>query len=666
MKLPEVRNRVRQDVLDILPTSQIFPDEAVDRAFLAALEDFSRFVPVELFYDITVERNNLTESFNTTTLALTKSYTLNLSYRLLEYNSVVVSVGATIYALNTDYFVDYINGTITVPAASTIADGATVVVQYYLSRYLFDLASLTDLRAINSVEVLYGRMPQEFSGFSLMGTILAVTTNGERSQIQIPNGFHVVVHYDARHTPPDDNNDGTLQETYVEIVIKGAIANLLYAKAISIELSQTTNLIGEQADLADLDPYFTEGEAFFTALVADLASARASLVQATTAANAAVAQATADITNVGTDITTAQGDLTAVDAAITTAMTILTNGLAFVDTEVAADITTAFGLMSSGSESALTAAIADLVAGLTKIDTEVESDLAFVPTMITDMITALGNVSTNLATALADIAAIATPLGLSAADRVSGEAIINVVNIGSDPVGYYAKFGELAKTIADVNVQAGEAVVKVAAEQNQQAVSYINAAKEYIDSALSRLKLNAEYVSAANQYITIADNRVKQSANYLAGADTRLKLLDGYIADAREYISIADERLKQATTNLEAAKTRIALLQELITVSEQYVHIAGGFHQGYVGVAETGVQAVQSKVALIQAALARFAENRQVSDSLLQLTERIRLEATRRYQDFQTLIADRNQTRRSGSIVATKQLGNYDYSYSGN
>lgn len=583
MKITEVRNKVRQDLLDVDPEAQIYNNESVDRAFLSALEDFARFVPDEKFYELTVNGSLITESFNTTTLALTKPYTIDLGNKLVRYQSETVTVGATTYTRDTDYSMDYINGAITVPASSGIANGATIQITYYLSKYLFDISSLTNLRQITSVEswLNQGRVPQQFSGFSLKGWILAVLTTGDQSQQDIPANQHVVVHYDSRYTMPDDNNDGTLPEAFVEIIIRGATANLLFAKAISLELAQSA--ISD--DLSDTATYFTEAQALFTAITTDLASARSTLALAITQMASAVSQAGDTITGIASDIVDIQADL--------------------------AETITSLNLVSTKAE-----------LGEDAVDAEVASDLALLAGENTNVVAVLGNSATRLTSAASDLALAFNWLDLAEDDREAGESIINQVNIGLDPVGRYVQFASMIQQNADRDIAAANSLVQQASAYTEQAIQFINMAQMYATSAATRIKL-------AETYYGISDR----------------------------YIAITDEYLKRASIRVQILQGRIQFLGELINLSRGYVDIAGGFHSGYLGLVQEIDATIGLKLNEIQTKVAVSAEYRSQRTLILEISERIRQEATRRYTDFYSLISDRNQTRRSNGSIATSQLG---------
>lgn len=610
MKIPEYRNLVRQDLLDTAVLTQVFPDESIDRAILSAVEDFSRFLPAELYYELTVTSQTWTETFNLTSLGLTAPFTITLARKPLYFNSLVITGSGNTYALNTDYTIDYTNGIISVPSTSSIVAGSTLTVTYQLSRTSFDLSSLTNLRSIQAVEILYGRVPDEFSGFTLRGTFLTVTTRGNRSQNNIPGNFHLRIAYEARHVPPDDDNDGTVYESDAEVITKGASANLLFSKAVSIEIAQATLT----EDLSSLDAYFTEAETLFAGILGDMTSARNQLALASTQTAFAVTELNSVIAAVATDLADVPTKITAAEAALVQAISTATAGLIQVDTEVPTLIN----------------------AGIANIDTEVNTDLGTAITIHTSTALSLSNGAAAIVTALSDIAAFSTQLGVSTTDHTAAAALLNSVNVGQNPQQDYIELAKVAASWAQADILAGEGAIKAAEAYIVQADGYVKEANSIVGIAEARLKLDEQYVASARELIN---------------------LLTGYNGAAREYANVAAARIEEAKLDLESAKTRIQLVTEAVSVAEQYVHIAGGFHQGYVGIAETGVQAVGQKVALIQAGIQKAAELRAHQEFLVKTAEILRTEATRRYEDFKVMISDRNQIRRSGTIVATTQLG---------
>lgn len=576
MKIPAVRNRIRQDLIDIDPESQIFEDETLDRAFLSALEDFSRWIPDERFADLTISNTTYSESLSSGT----KPTTLTLLYKLLRFNSVTVTNGATTYVRDTDYTIDYINGIITIPIGSGIPNSTTLAISYQTSRHMFDLSTLTDLRSVTGVEIMIGRVPQESSAFKLLGWVLTLSTNGTRSQMELAASQHVAVYYDARHTPPDDDNDGSLQEVFVEIVIKGAVAQVLFAKALALELGQTAPF-----DVIDFTTYLSDIATFFTNIISDASASRAALVLASAAAASTATQSSSIVIAVAADIAGIASDLT--------------------------DCVTSLNDASIKAE-----------LGEDQIDTEVASDLAQLAGEATNLSTVLGNAASRLTSAASDVALAFNWLTIAETDRESGETLINSVNPGLDPVAHYIQMASMIQGNADRDIAAADSLTKQADSYAAQAQQFIGMANQFGQSALARI----------------------ESAKI-------------YMAESGQYIAITDEYLKKAATRIQTAQVRLGLLQSLVNVSEQYVHIAGGFHQGYIGLMNEQNASIQNKLAIMQMLIAKAAEVRQQSDSILAAAERLRLEAVRRYQDFQTICQDRNQTRRSGSSVATLQLG---------
>lgn len=663
MKIPEYRNLIRQDFMDTVPTAFTFDDSSVDRAIQSAVEDLSRWVSNELFYEFEIDTLVYTETFSST--GITTNSVIQLSRKCLRFGTLIIVYSGTTYKNKIDYEIDYTNGKLTFPTGSAIialADSLTLTVTYELSRTMFDLSSFTDLRDVRSVELTNNSLrPIDPEPFELIGKFLQ-----RSSGIEIVSGYHVIIRYDARQTPPDDNDDGSVPEFLSEAIIKGAEAQLLFALAISLEIAQSTNV--------DL---LTDLASYFTLLLNDLVSGRAQLALATTQMGVAVTQAAATITAVAADITAATSHLTDSETAITAAIADLVAGLATIDTEVANDLSSAATYLTD-EDTQLAQAIADLAAGLTKIDTEVESDLTAMGANLTAVETAITGATTNIVAGLAlvdtEVGAIITNSSaeIAAADILTGNAATtlaiaialtaNSVLIGKDPIGDIVKESDNILAQAAAKLKSSEDYMGIVKGQLDYLGGYISAADEYIkeantrvneasaniEAAKVRLALNSSYITTAEGYIKVSDTRNAQAIAAIESAKVRVEINNSYVNTVNGYLKAVDSRTNLASIAIENAKVRISLLQAL-------TDIAGSFRSGYVNIAQQYDTSAGVIAQAIQDRIAMAAETRQQGDSVLQIAEKLRAEATRRYTDYFTIISDRNQTRRSIGTVARRQ-----------
>jgi hypothetical protein len=570
MKIPEFRHRIRQDFLDINEPNMLFEDGIIDRAVLSAVEDFSRLVPYSKYHEIVVDGSNQSDDIESN--LITDTYEFQLTSFPIKFGSETVEdENGVTYTRTTDWLINYNTGVVTFPTGSALialANGITVTFTYVKSRSLFPI-TLPDLRAIQSVDLYSGSLRQEAS-FNLIGDYLLFNDRYE----EVPDTYRINLLYYARHTPPDDNHDGTVPEAAAELIIKGAEAILLFSKAISLELEQSENF----NDLSDLST-------FYALITTDLASARAALVTALARADAADTSAIANATLIASDFT-------AQDAAIAQAGTFLSSvdaqllaSAGVIDAEVITDILLAISLFNVSAGAVITDLTAKLASAYTFIDTEVNTDLG-------------------------DAKTAATTLVQGYLD--SGDDFIEPVNPGKDPAEYYRKYAETAIAKASANIAVGE----------------------------GRLKLAEEYVSLVKEQLDSATAIISQAKMSLEAAGVRLALSAAYGVIAKGYVDAAIARLQQASIYNERIAARLAYVKILVDESGAYIAVANGYQQN-----------AQILMSEINAQIAAASEVRQQGIFIVEIAERLRAEANRRYSDFKDLISSRAQTLRQGSNI---------------
>lgn len=596
MNIADFRNAIRQDLLDIDPENQVFNDAAVDRAILSAIEDLSRFVPREGYYELLSDSDDKTQTFSSTAQSTTSSVVLTNAPVRVGSESIVN--GATTYERDTDYSIDYITGTITFPTGSAIialADGVTLTVTYQKSRRSFDLSAIDHIRSIEGVELYNasGRVSEDIA-FVLNNNLIDLVEYGD-----ITPGYRMIIHYTARHTMPDDEDEGSLSDNLSELVIKGAEAALLFAKAIALELS-TSDTHVDLTQLTALDP---AGD-FQADILADLASARTNLALAITRADDGN-------TALGTQATGMTADLAAQDvliAAITTMLanpaSLLTTAAAFVDTEVQADLTAAIALFSTTATPNLVAGTNGIAAGIAFIDTEVGTDL-------TDGKTAL----TTLLQGYLD----------------TGDAFIETVNSGKDPAEYYRQYAETA-------IKKGEGIIAIAA---------------------GRLGLAKEYFDSVDRYIAIARENINQGKEYVEHAKVRLTLAGLYTDHAKVWNDSIVAKINQAEMYNNRISARLTIVRSYIEQVQAYIAVANGYADNAKTLLQAQVAEVEARLGIFsatsQSKVAIAGENRMSKSLIMEIAERLRAEATRRYRDFQEQIQDKSQTRRIGASISARQ-----------
>jgi len=245
--LSEMYNDIRYDLGD--SASSITNDE-IARAVERAIYDYSRVCPRELLYEANLQFSVSKEVVTIT--ALDTAY--SLAYKPIKWNSVTVIDNAetTTYTEDTDYYIDYANGTIECPTGGSISAGDDVKVSYTKSRVSIDLTSLTGL--IRPIEVIYpvGDIPQKVVSFDYFGGLLTLGSRYDSEQSEMAESKHCLIKYHALHTVPQTSTSGS-QPSYIDISIElAAAAYILFSIATKQELQCITDLASARTALGNI------------------------------------------------------------------------------------------------------------------------------------------------------------------------------------------------------------------------------------------------------------------------------------------------------------------------------------------------------------------------------------------------------------------------------
>jgi len=528
----EIIEKLKLDLHDSDETSRLWTDDQFKRAIKRSVSEMSRHYPLEAVYEHTI---NQTVTDEASTAPAAGTY-LALTYKPIDPESEVVkSAGGTTYTRDTDYIMDYINGKYTIITAGSITAADTLAISYNKDMLGIDISALiSDLIRVVHVEYPTGKVPQQKVAFSIWDDFMYVGSQATgQSQKLLTDESHIAIYYEKVHTPPTTTANGSYAEFMDDVVLVGAAAYSLMAKALQQEHQGVTDLASMRTELGmttDIHVLIDTALDKVTTYVADMDTALdAAIVQAAASATA-LAKINSDSTR--TYLTDAD---TALDAFIST---IAEAGTALAKTIVYLDDNT--------NE--------DSKYWLTKITT----DIADLRTKI-----------------LAAQAATATELGLvgtNSLDKATtgAEAYldtyddnINTVNLGADVATVGANYSRARAEIASVRIQESIAYV-------QEANSRIENLKTYIEQADAWGRVAAGFVNEAVQ-------RIALSNSYIDEADKRLSIADRYLVEASErakaanaYIGESNGRYTMCKAFIEEAGSRIADVDRYLAEAAQY------------------------------------------------------------------------------------------------
>jgi len=228
MRKSEFRTALRLDLYDLDPDSLKYSDDSLDRAVERALSDIDRVMPQEKVYEATLLFTVAAESFT----VVTKGLVLTLANKPVKPASETVIQGTVTFTRDTDYLMDYSNGTITPLTDGGMSPGVYTL-SYTKDELSVDLSGLVGVVRVNRVEYPLGQVPQKMVSWEEFGDILRVTSPREGvSQARLTAGEHIGIYYQAINSRPSDDSDGSLPDFMDEILIKGGLYYSLLAKVL--------------------------------------------------------------------------------------------------------------------------------------------------------------------------------------------------------------------------------------------------------------------------------------------------------------------------------------------------------------------------------------------------------------------------------------------------
>ena len=238
--IQEARRNVRLDVSDV--DSVYLTSDMVDRAIQRAVDDLSRFLPLQVVWEKTLVFAISAESFTTAAAHGTYAALANKPIRY-QSESVTSADGLTSYARDTDYYMDYNNGKITTISGGSMLVSTAYKVSYDISMIGIDISSITDLSKISEVEYPAGQVPQRFVSYSLHGNILIIgSPDNKQNQSVLAANNHVAVYYEKLHTMPTTTAPGSYDSVLEQVVCIGADSYALAQLATYHELLAISDL----------------------------------------------------------------------------------------------------------------------------------------------------------------------------------------------------------------------------------------------------------------------------------------------------------------------------------------------------------------------------------------------------------------------------------------
>ena len=561
-------------------------DDDIERAVKRAYSDLSRYLPREMFYEVTLGFTVTDESF--TSAAAHGTYVSLANHPVSKATGEIVkNAGGTVtYKRDIDYTFDYMNGKITTISGGAMAVNTAYKITYTKSKISVDLSALSPIR-VEKVEYPAHNVPQKFVRFSNWNNVLFIE-GGEDTQANLSQSYHATVYYHAMHTVPTISVAGTCPEVLEDTVNLAAEAYCLFIKAERCEHDAFSDLVLARDALENLAALHNDSDSALNKVAGANTDAETALDQVAvyaleaktdldkidakiTAAESALGNLAAIHSLVGTDLTSANTAF----AAATTALTALSTPLSAVDTALAKIDT----YLAGGTEStkALLAQIATDAAALrTAIGTAVDAANAALDAVATDLTAADGVWATS--------GGENTLLGTTGIGFLNtGDDLINAVNIGADAPNLYSVYCQAVVAMAAAWAKKRADFINDAQARTQSAVGYLQ-------EASSRLSNLSSYIDQARAYGVISDG-FAQEANQRLGkcnalinqANQDIGIGNGYVSTAGmrlyqmdRYLAVATAYANEGTLLNNLGQSRLAICDRFIAEANQRISIVSG------------------------------------------------------------------------------------------
>jgi len=550
-------------------TTQVLEPD-IDRAVFQAVSTLSRFFPNELIAQTVFNEDVTSEAW--TAVADTA---VTLANKPIRFATETVTQSGSDFTRNTDYEMDYINGTITMLSTGGMS-AAAATITYKMDTTMIDISSLlTEPMSIDQVDIIRSdRVPAEFESWVVHGDFLMVTGSVNQSQLRFVDNDHIRIYYLAHHTEPTISASGSYPDFLDEVILIGAAGYALLMEAMSQEYQAVTDLSSARTSIGNIAAIHTAIGTAVTALAVSQSDANVALDKAfaeVALANAEYDKVTTVQTSANTELTTANTELD--KAASETVLANTEAGLANAELDKI-DAATG-GIPDAQTELALIitalASGGDFGVALDKVTTHTGEAITALALINTELL--LGKTALNQVDVHLDTDTISADKYL-----VIGDGLINAVNVGRNASSENREYA-LAKiqmatgysAEATGRFQHGQALVGEASQRIAASVSYINEASNRLRAVEAKLALvsgwlniSATYHRSAQGYDTNASIYIQTSQAYQSAGERFTNNARGYIEEARTYILNGDGYISTATAYIQEAVQRLSSVSRYV------------------------------------------------------------------------------------------------------
>lgn len=597
MQRAEIRTAAKLDLAD----STTWTDSELNRAVDQVTADISRLMPLEKYYEPTLREAVTLESFTSAAAGTAKA----LANKPIEpLSDTVYNSAATVtYTRDTDYSMDYSNGTITVISGGSMAGATAYKITYKRDRTAVNVSSLTDMIRPLRVETPIHNVPQTEAEFAWTGDILWLLTREGGSQARWADKDHVKIVYQAQHTAPTDTVAGTFPRFLDDVVVKGTSAYALFIEARRLNVQAVADAASARTRLTAAVTELTDVETALDAL--NIASTGPQAKLAT-----ALAAAITELTDVEVALDAINTGSTGPHAKIVAALTAAEFSAARAAAVAALDKVATF-LALAGNAPLTTGAIKLANDDMALAATNIGTDAPGVWTEEVKHILSAAGIP-NAEDFLLTMAG--TP---NAEDFLElGDDKINTVNLGSEVAQEYRQYASVTISMADIALR--------------MAQLWDAKRKDFLTAAQTQL-------ASAQQHLTASQQHVSQSQSHNAEGESRVSLANTYMAEADRWNAEGELYINEAMRRMDKANIRLAESDRWNAVGELYINEAMRRMEKaniHIGVAMRYIETIQQDYAT---------------------AERFLADARERHQDYWSVLTSKTQQMYPGSTASRNQ-----------
>ena len=489
---------------------------------------------------------------------------------------------------DTDYTIDYINGTITALATGNLADSIGANITYTIHRNVFDISSVLNTNLIAIEEVQAGILvdPVIPSAYELWGDWMELITSGRDTQSQLGVAQHVRIKYTALHTAPTASASGTYRRHLDEVVVRGAAGFVLRIKAADLEHQAVTDLASIRTAIARVEVYLTSGVRAADDALLEMDTELASAVTEIVAAVGEVTNALTDLTNAGTALAAIRGSptepLERAQAALDAVDTVL-NAIRGVATDpferAQAALNAVSGTTTDPYEEAIAAALLINDQTITNADARADAIGSDIDGVSDSIDNELDNIVADIAAVRGETAQIIDHLETDVENAnkylADGDAFLNQVNVGGpgvpqDHVAFaQAKVAMASAFIANASQEIGVANIRLGATQQRVALVQSRIAEINV-----RLGIANALVTEVSSYNDLIQSKIAQANAENIMVANLINEAQVHVGEATVETATATNLISEAQTHASMAQTRGNVIQIRVSAAQAYITTA--------------------------------------------------------------------------------------------